>query len=237
MLFSSDDVARYINENFEPVWESVRPVPLVTINFGNGHTITRTLNGNIATQVCTAEGQVLDILPGVYTADVYRKQLEQLVLLHQYVAAAPFGADVRLKDYHEQQATLLSKNQPRAVFAVIEGGPSILGIERTVQLVVGGRSSRAVARRVESTPPVPPSDKLAGWKELAEDTRINESVRRLMIHKKLAASGKVERKDITKWLYREILKADLDDPYLGLTEVLNKQYPFVAEEEAAKLKK
>ncbi len=238
MLFSSDGVAQYINENFEPVWESVRPVPLVTIDFGNGHTITRTLNGNIATQVCTADGQVLDILPGVYTAEVYRKQLEQLVLLHQYVMAARIGRpDVRLKDYHEQQASLLGKNQPRAVFMQIEGGPSILGIERTVQLVVGGRSNRGVARRVEATPPVPPSDKLAGWKELAEDTRINETVRRLQIHRKLAESGKVQPRDITKWLYKEILKADLDDPYLGLTETLNKHYPFVAEEAAAKPKK
>ena len=30
---------------------------------------------------------------------------------------------------------------------------------------------------------------IAGWKELVEDTRINESVRRLAIHEKLAAAG------------------------------------------------
>lgn len=239
MLFSSDEVADYINENFEPVWESVRPVPLVTIDFGNGHTITRTLNGNIATQICTADGQVLDILPGVYTAEVYGQQLEQLVLLHRYMWQRNRGRPAELlQEYHSRQATLLEAKRPPATFVEFTSGSGISGVERsTVQLVVAGRPSRAVTRAVEAAPPIPPSDKLAGWKELAEDTRVNETLRRLQIHKKLAESGKVKSKDITKWLYKEILKADLDDPYLGLTETLNKHYPFVAEEAEAKPKK
>jgi hypothetical protein len=239
VLFSSDEVAKFINEEFEPAWESVRPVPLVTIDFGNGHTITRTVNGNIATQVTNAEGQVLDILPGVYTADVYLKQLGQLVLLHRYVVNPGrypgVSPEERLKSYHEQQATQLAKDEPPGELVLVEPRPGgIIRVEATVHLMVRGRAGRVVARRAEANPPVPAGKELAGWKELAEDTRINETVRRLAIHKKLAAAGKVEPKDITRWLYKDILKADLDDPYLGLTDVLNKQYPFVTEEEAAK---
>ena len=66
MLFSSDPLAAYINATFKPVWESVRPVPVVTIDFGNGERITRTLHGNIATSVCDPAGRVLDVLPGLY---------------------------------------------------------------------------------------------------------------------------------------------------------------------------
>lgn len=240
MLFSSDEVSGYINDHFEPVWESVRPVPIVTIDFGNGHKITRTLNGNIATHVCAPDGSVLDILPGVYTADVYRQQLEQLVLLHKYVTPLrPGGGGVaaRLKDYHQQQAALLAKNQPPATLVEVESGPSILGIERTVQLVAGGRSNRGVDRAARGVPPAPPAEKLAGWKELAEDTRINETVRRRMVHEKLSAAGRVDSKDVTKWLYKEVLKADLDDPYLGLGDILNRQYPFAAEDAAIKPKR
>jgi hypothetical protein len=242
VLFSSDEVSAYINEQFEPVWESVRPVPIVTIDFGNGHKVTRTLNGNVATHVCTLDGAVLDILPGVYTADVYRQQLEQLVLLYKY-AMGPRGpggggptAQRRMKDYHEQQAASLAKNQPPATLVEVESGPSILGIERTVQLVAGGRSNRGVDSAARGTPPAPPAEKLAGWKELAEDTRINETVRRRLIHEKLAAVGLVEPKDVTKWLYKEVLKADLDDPHLGLGDILNRQYPFAAEDAALKKK-
>jgi len=32
--------------------------------------------------------------------------------------------------------------------------------------------------------------------------------------------------DVTKQLYREVLHADIDDPYLGLGETLFKDYPF-----------
>ena len=35
MLFSNDAVASFVNNNFEPAWECVRPVPLVHIDFGN----------------------------------------------------------------------------------------------------------------------------------------------------------------------------------------------------------
>lgn len=234
MLFSSDTLSKYINDHFEPAWESVRPVPLITIDFGNGHTITRTLNGNVATHVCNADGTVLDILPGVYTAEVYRKQLEQFVLLHRY--AMDRGVpEARMKDYHEQQSAYLSKNQPAAELMEVVGGPSILGIERTIRLVAAGRPNRAAGRAAEKQDPLP-AEKLAGWKELAEDTRINETIRRRAIHDKLAAAGKVRPADITKWLYKEVLKADLDDPYLGLGPVLDKQYPFAAEDAASKKK-
>lgn len=236
MLFSSNEVARYITDNFEPAWESVRPVPIVTIDFGNGHTITRTLNGNVATHVCGSDGTLLDVLPGIYTAEEYRKQLEQFVLLHRYSQLNVPGGGARLKDYHQQQAALLAKKEPPASLVEVRGGPSILGIETTIRLVASGRSNRGVGRAAEAAPPAPPADKLAGWKELAEDTRINETVRRRMIHEKLARAGKVQPKDITKWLYKDVLKADLDDPYLGLGELLNRQYPFAAEDAATKKK-
>ena len=119
-------------------------------------------------------------------------------------------------------------------------GPSVihLGIGiGSFQLVAGGRSNRGVDRAARATPPAPPAEKLAGWKELAEDTRINETVRRRLTHEKLAGGGRVEPQDITKWLYKEVLKADLDDPHLGLGDILNRQYPFAAEDSALKLKK
>ena len=31
---------------------------------------------------------------------------------------------------------------------------------------------------------------------------------------------------LTKWLYREVLHADLDDPYLGLGKALFENYPM-----------
>jgi hypothetical protein len=71
VLFSRDDVSDYINRNFEPAWESVRPVPIVRIDFGNGRTATRTLHGNVASYVCSADARAgwrLDQVGGRATA-------------------------------------------------------------------------------------------------------------------------------------------------------------------------
>jgi hypothetical protein len=66
-----------------------------------------------------------------------------------------------------------------------------------------------------------------GWKDLADDTRFNLSVRRKQVHGKLAAAGPVPLKDIVKWLDKEVLATDRDDPTLGIGELLNRRYPFV----------
>jgi hypothetical protein len=72
---------------------------------------------------------------------------------------------------------------------------------------------------------------LAIWKALIEDTRINDTIRRLQIHEILAASRSVQPKDVTKRLYKDILHADLDDPYLGLGPTLFAGYPFSREDQ------
>lgn len=262
MLFSSDPIATVINKAFEPVWESVRPVPLLTIDFGNGTTITRTLHGNVATYLCDAEGTVYDILPGVYDPKEYLTQLNQFSLLYKHAhqqfrpskaglteaeLKAEFAAHVqkRLKVYHERQAARLKENQPPDVLAVNPlGGLGKAAIEVPVELLAAGDAAKfAKMFQPAGLPsPTPVADvptrveDLFGWKELTEDSRINESVRRLAIHQKLAAAGKVQPADVTKWLYKDVLHADLDDPTLGIGELLDKRYPFAAEDAAARKK-
>ena len=70
MLFSQASVADFVHGAFEPVWESVRPVPIVRIDFGNGNVLTRTLHGNILTSICTPDGFVVDALPVIYKRNI-----------------------------------------------------------------------------------------------------------------------------------------------------------------------
>jgi hypothetical protein len=140
VLFSSSEVAEFINEAFEPAWESLRPAPLVTIDFGNGHTIRRTLQGNVATYVCAADGVVLDVLPGIYAPAEYRKQLEALAELATDVPAGPVeslaGAVAlagerakHLRDYHRQRAAALKQieQQPPQLRALAQIGGGFKG--------------------------------------------------------------------------------------------------------------
>jgi len=225
-------VATVINSQFEAVWESVRPVPIVRIDFGNGTLLTRTLHGNIATYVCAADGQVLDILAGIYTPAVYMAQLQQFRLLANY--AEQEGKEkrgLRLREYHQGQADALAKNEPAAVLVnqafmskrAIEGGIKAVLVPGT--MVKHVRPS-LVSNKKPTDERLEPAEDLANWKLLAEDTRINESVRREQIHSLLASKGAVQPERIVKWLYKDVLHADLDDPYLGLGSTLFANYPF-----------
>lgn len=232
MLFSRPEVAQYIQRFFEPVWATVRPVPMIRIDFGNGTVLTRTLHGNIATYACTAEGQVLDILPGIYTPTTYLDRLYQFRLLANYAEqAGPTMRVERLRAYHQGQAAALQKEEPPPVLVNMD--MSKVQIENRLKAVlVSGRST------TETNQTLPERDRarenlhldsatdLANWKLLAEDTTLNETVRRRQIHAMLAGSGFVPPEQVTKRLYKEVLHADLDDPYLGLGNVLFASYPF-----------
>lgn len=258
-MFSSNEVAQFINSTFEPAWESVRPAPVVTIDFGNGRTITRTLQGNIATYVCDADGFACDLLPGIYTPDPYR---EQLLLLAALATSLRDRTDAEkadlLRTYHARQLTTSRTPVTQEMRTVamtgggikgggfgggisgggfgggiggfggggIQGTPTGFsggGIEGPTQQVLMGQSHNFTSgTRL-------PSD-LARHPGLILDAQVNETVRRRQVHQRLTSTGRVRPDDLKKWLYKDVLHADLDDPMLGLGEVLNRNYPFADEE-------
>jgi hypothetical protein len=236
VLFSRDEVAGFINQNFEAVWESVRPVPIVRVDFGNGTVLTRTLHGNIATYVCTAQGDVLDVLPGIYEPQSYVKALGQFRLLHNYVERSGNQGLARVKEYHEGQVRALKANQAPPEFVnsaglskrVIEGG--ILAMLVSAEQAQKWNLQQPLIKKPIENAKLEANDDIANWKTLAEDTHINNSIRRLQIHEMLLATGSAQPSAITKRLYKEVLHADLEDPYLGLGPTLFAGYPFARED-------
>jgi hypothetical protein len=65
-LYANKEVSKLLHEKFVLVWESERPVPVVTIDFGDGRVLKRTITGNSAHYVLDAEGRVVDALPGLF---------------------------------------------------------------------------------------------------------------------------------------------------------------------------
>ena len=230
-MFSKENVAQVINARFEPVWESMRPVPIVRIDFGNGTVLTRTLHGNILTSVCDADGQLLDALPGIYAEKEYLHQLEQLSLLARYIRTQPADKRVEtLRAYHQRQADALKKHQRPDEFAVNLRAVPITkrAIERPVEIILA--AAKPVPVDPEETPDLAAKDDVAGWKALAADTRLNETTRRRQIHDLLAAAGTTTPAKVALPIYKDVLHADLEDPYLGLGKALFKTYPFGREE-------
>ena len=199
VLFSDDAVANAINEKFEPVWVSVRPVPTVTIDFGNGKKLTRTLHGNVASYVLNADGTIVDILPGLYEGQEYKTKLEELWQVHNDQLQT--GNSVAfLSTYHRKQ------------LAAIKSGVTL--------------SSRKPMSNTVEHPDFNKPKALASWKKVKDDTDFNESERRAQVHAMLAVRPNARPDEVTKKLYREVLHADIDDPYMGLGPTLFDDYPF-----------
>lgn len=233
-MFSDKAVATVINFRFEPVWVSLRPVPLITIDFGNGKIVRRTLHGNVATYACTSDGTVLDILPGIYEPKTYINRLEQLTLLYRMVGnGLDKQADLgMLNVYHRRQIEAL--DEKKLPFELSEMKMiSITGVEAGSQILMRPAQrirARAAFANKEIAPKKLKESELASWEALAKDTEQNETIRRRAIHEYLLGKKNVKPDDIAKWIYREVLHADLDDPYMGLGDLLFDTYPFAEED-------
>jgi hypothetical protein len=65
-LYPNATVGKFLRENFVLHWESVRPVPTVTIDFGDGRTLKRTITGNSVHYVLDCRGRLVDAIPGLF---------------------------------------------------------------------------------------------------------------------------------------------------------------------------
>src|SRR5881394_3381367 len=69
MLYPDPRINAVMRERFVLHWQSVRPVPIVTIDFGGGKKLVKTLTGNSAHVVLDMYGRPADALPGLFSAD------------------------------------------------------------------------------------------------------------------------------------------------------------------------
>lgn len=78
-LYPDERVASLLREQFVLLWTSERPVPRVTIDYGDGRSIMGTVTGNSVHYVLDAEGAVVDALPGLYLPQVFARELHSVL--------------------------------------------------------------------------------------------------------------------------------------------------------------
>jgi hypothetical protein len=76
-LYANAGVGALLRDGFVLHWESVRPVPKMTIDFGDGRVVERTITGNSIHYVLDSDGAILDALPGLYGPETFLAELEQ----------------------------------------------------------------------------------------------------------------------------------------------------------------
>lgn len=120
-LYANQDVSRFLRERFVLYWSSERPVPRVTIDYGNGRKLERTITGNSAHYVLDEEGNVLDVLPGLYAPAAFLRELGGSLALAARVRAASSNQHAKLiVDYHKEQLIAVTR-----VWARLAGTPGI----------------------------------------------------------------------------------------------------------------
>jgi hypothetical protein len=102
-LYANQDVSQFLREQFVLYWSSERPVPRVTIDYGDGRRLERTITGNSAHYVLDEDGEVLDVLPGLYAPAQFRHELERIVALAAQVRHLSSDARASLLANHHQQ--------------------------------------------------------------------------------------------------------------------------------------
>ncbi len=76
-LYPNAAVRSLLATHFVLHWQSVRAVPIITIDFGDGRQLRRTITGNSLHLVLDDQGRAIDILPGLYTAEAFVSELQQ----------------------------------------------------------------------------------------------------------------------------------------------------------------
>lgn len=75
-LYPNATVRDVLKNDFVLHWKTVREVPIITIDFGDGRQIKRTVTGNSLHMVLDHQGRTVDILPGLYVADMFLQELK-----------------------------------------------------------------------------------------------------------------------------------------------------------------
>lgn len=85
ILYSNEEISKTLREKFILHWQSERPAPRVTIDFGDGRKLERTLTGNSIHYVLDSDGRPLDALPGLYGPQAFARQLENAQVIFRSV--------------------------------------------------------------------------------------------------------------------------------------------------------
>ncbi|MFN2511602.1 MAG: hypothetical protein ABR568_09180 [Pyrinomonadaceae bacterium] len=78
VLYPNAEVSRMLRDRFILHWQSVRPAPRVTIDFGDGRKLEQTLTGNSIHYILDSNGVPIDALPGLYGPAAFRRSLDRI---------------------------------------------------------------------------------------------------------------------------------------------------------------
>ncbi|MDW8365096.1 MAG: hypothetical protein RMK49_04545 [Abditibacteriales bacterium] len=233
----------------------MRPAVKVTIDFGDGRVLKRTLMGNTVMYLCLPDGSVIDAFPGVYTPTDFLSETQKAMEFLRRCGDAISPAQVR--QWHKEQVTAaIQSEKVRTTIskAVIES-PLLkalgMSAERSVAKtpspfppgidpIADPRSAfAALSARIEDLskrpasaaqiraayanvpPKQQPTPEQLGKLAVEMDSRNNVTLIRPAVHLLFACYNTLPTPyDCRDVIFKQLLHVPIDDPYLGLTDVV-----------------
>jgi hypothetical protein len=181
-LYANREVSRALREQFVLHWASERPVPKVTIDFGDGRRLERTITGNSIHYLLDADGRPLDALPGLYGPKAFLRWLTPFAqVVRQLESASDLDRQTALVRFHRDRVAAIDKawrnDLDELGIPVAESAPAAAGGQRGNVAVAAQR--RAMTKSIVEIPVLAaispnPSEVLTSattdevWKRIAE---------------------------------------------------------------------
>jgi hypothetical protein len=245
-LYPSAEINGILKDRYILHWESVRPAPRVTIDFGDGRKLERTITGNSIHYILDPDGNVVDALPGLYSATVFAAELAAAAAMESGDSAAHLTA-ARISATRRRLLNAWAADLVQLSIKLPGGRPwSESDLEqrtgdatwlRMAQMHEAETTYDARARElmVRKFPSAETAAPIAASKQIAEtpmlrrlanlnrtvslDTVQNNYMRRTKILAFLAGQTKESRLSLTavnNWVYSQVFLTPPDDPWLGL---------------------
>ena len=150
VLYSNPEIADVLREEFVLHWSNERDVPVVTIEFGDGRTLRRTITGNSIHYVLDSDGTPIDALPGLYGPEAFQGALDQSRALFGRIAENRDRRQIIVAQHHTAAAQVEAR-QLLADLGKVRGEEEqvVLGVEQDgaeVRLAVIGAPDDQRAR-------------------------------------------------------------------------------------------
>lgn len=238
-LFQDPEFRAFAEREAIPAWEMVRPVPKVTIDFGNGKQVVRTVRGNAVMYLLNADGKVFDVFPGVYT------KADFLSAVRESIARMAKGDGTAALAYHRERSGVipptgitLGKSAVESPTLRLIGARTFGGFPVDPNAAPGDPAKSAFllnASRLTDTSltPMRPAEVLArvttGTERrdeipaaiIARDSETNLTRTRVVVHSYFASLKALPTPDEARdAVLGTILKIPYKDPTMGLDDIL-----------------
>lgn len=242
-LYPQQEVRDLLASKFVLHWQPVRSVPIITIDFGDGRKIQRTITGNSAHMILDSYGRTVDILPGLFGAGEFVRELNASGPVA--VAMANMNASdycSQRQAYHAQRLVALEQNLRDDSTKAQLAAPAALGTDLdtaiwsalAAQYVAESIPRAQAAAAVEAKVPA----ELANLRTMAksisespllrltrnigrsisEDTVRNKYHLHARFHRWMSEVGApFDREMFIQHVYAELFLTPIHDPWYGLS--------------------